>query len=79
MFGKVESICLQEPDFVAVGSGDGDPRPLHLARVRVAGWSAAVAFSVANVRGSGVQEGRYVRRGEGAACRSVMVPTDLNG
>ena len=70
---------LQEPDFVAVGRRDGDTRPLHLARVRVAGWSAAVTFSVANVRGSGVQEGRYVRRGEGAACRSVMVPADMEG
>ena len=68
-------IPPQDIHFIDVLNPGGDYKTLQLMRISVAGGRREVGslYRVTNVRFSGVQEGVYVRRGEGGHCRNMVL------
>ena len=68
-------ILPQDIHFIDVLNPGGDCKTLQLMRISVAGGrrEGGPPYRVANIRFSGVQEGVYVRRGEGGHCRNMVL------
>ena len=71
----LSDIPLQDIHFIDVLNPGGDCKTLQLMRISVAGGrrEGGSPYRVTNVRFSGVQEGVYVRRGEGGHCRNIVL------
>ena len=66
---------LQNPDFLSVLNPGGNCQDLHLVRVRVGGGLPGT-YRVIQSRDPGVQDGVYVRRGEGRQACNTLVALD---